>query len=123
MSMLLEVDQLTKHFPLKRLGGGVVRAFHPDAGTADCVLADGAAVAMAPLAIYGAQAEFGLWPEPFGDPGSYGDFYEWMNASWLYMDLGTILAGAVALYFFPFPFIAAITARSRASACACARST
>ena len=68
------------------------------------------AVAMAPLAIYGVQASFGLWPMPFGDPGDYGDYFDWMNASWLYMDLGTILAGAIALYFFPFPFIAAIMA-------------
>ena len=68
------------------------------------------AVAMAPLAIYGLQASFDLWPMPFGEPGEYNDFFEWMNASWLYMDLGTILAGAIALYFFPFPFIAAIMA-------------
>ena len=47
---------------------------------------------------------------PFGEPGEYSDFFEWMNASWLYMDLGTILAGAIALAFFPFPFIAAIMA-------------
>jgi len=68
------------------------------------------AVAMAPLAIFGIQASLDLWPMPFGEPGEYSDFFEWMNASWLYMDLGTILAGAVALYFFPFPFIAAIMA-------------
>jgi hypothetical protein len=68
------------------------------------------AVAMAPLAIFGLQASFDLWPMPFGEPGQYSDFFEWMNASWLYMDLGTILAGAIALYFFPFPFIAAIMA-------------
>ena len=68
------------------------------------------AVAMMPLAIFGLQASFGLWPMPFGEPGAYHDFFEWMNASWIYMDLGTILAGAIALYFFPFPFIAAIMA-------------
>jgi hypothetical protein len=68
------------------------------------------AVAMAPLAIYGVQASFALWPMPFGNPGEYSDFFAWMNASWLYMDIGTILAGIVAIYFFPFPFIAAIIA-------------
>jgi len=68
------------------------------------------AVAMAPLAIYGVQACFDIWPVPFENPGDYGDYYEWMNASWVYLDLGTILAGAIALYFFPFPFIAAIMA-------------
>jgi hypothetical protein len=68
------------------------------------------AVAMAPLAIYGVQSEYELWPTPFGDPGAYKDFYDWMNASWLYMDVGTIFAGILALRFFPFPFIAAIMA-------------
>jgi len=68
------------------------------------------AVAMAPLAIFGVQAAYDIWPMPFGDPGEYNDYFEWMNASWLYMDLGTIVAGAIALYFFPFPFIAAIMA-------------
>jgi len=68
------------------------------------------AVAMAPLAIYGIQASFDMWPMPFENPVDYGDYYDWMNASWVYLDLGTILAGAIALYFFPFPFIAAIMA-------------
>ncbi|HVJ41469.1 MAG TPA: hypothetical protein VM639_08225 [Dongiaceae bacterium] len=66
------------------------------------------AVSMAPLAIYGLQAEFDLWPAPFEDPGSYGNFYEWINASWIYMDLGTILAGFLALRFYPFAFITAV---------------
>lgn len=68
------------------------------------------AVSMAPLAIYGVQAAFDLWPAPFEDPGSYGDFYEWINASWIYMDIGTILAGIVALRFYPFAFITAVMA-------------
>jgi hypothetical protein len=68
------------------------------------------AVAMVPLAIFGVQASFGIWPMPFGNPGDYGDYYDWINAGWLYMDLGTILAAAIALYLFPFPFIAAIMA-------------
>lgn len=68
------------------------------------------AVSMAPMAIYGLQTTFDLSPEPFGDPGSYGDFFEWVNASWIYMDIGTILVGALALRVYPFPFIAAIMA-------------
>ena len=68
------------------------------------------AVNMVPMAIYGVQASLELWPLPFGDPGNYQSFYDWLNASWVYMDLGTILAGVLALRFFPFPFIAAIMA-------------
>lgn len=68
------------------------------------------AVSMTPLAIYGFQTLSGLWPEPFGDPGGYGDFYDYIKASWVFMDVGTIVAGAIALRFYPFPFIAAIIA-------------
>ncbi|HEX9446862.1 MAG TPA: hypothetical protein VF920_02745 [Dongiaceae bacterium] len=68
------------------------------------------AVSMAPLAIFGIQAEFGLWPTPFNDPGGYGAYYDWINGSWVYMDLGTILAGCIALRFYPFAFITAIMA-------------
>jgi hypothetical protein len=68
------------------------------------------AVNMVPMAVYGIQAQFDLWPIPFQDPMSYGDFYEWLNASWVYMDIATIVAGAIALRFYPFPFIAAIMA-------------
>ncbi|HEY4165083.1 MAG TPA: hypothetical protein VGM59_18600 [Dongiaceae bacterium] len=68
------------------------------------------AVAMTPMVVYGIQAQYDLWPMPFNDPGSYSDFFEWMNASWVYMDVATILAGILAIRFFPFPFIAAIVA-------------
>jgi hypothetical protein len=68
------------------------------------------AVNMVPMAVFGLQAELELWPEPFADPGGYDNFFEWLNASWVYMDLATIIAGAIALRFFPFPFIAAIMA-------------
>ncbi len=68
------------------------------------------AVNMVPMAVYGIQAEADLWPVPFQDPGSYGSFFEWLNASWVYMDVATIVAGVIALRFFPFPFIAAIMA-------------
>lgn len=68
------------------------------------------AVSMTPMGIYGIQASYDLWPEPFSDPGNYKDFYEWLNASWIYMDAGTVIVGIIALRFYPFPFIAAIMA-------------
>lgn len=68
------------------------------------------AVSMTPLAIYGVQAAFGLWPTGFDEPDRYGDFYDWIKASWIYMEVGTILVGAIALRVYPFPFIAAIIA-------------
>jgi hypothetical protein len=66
------------------------------------------AVSLAPMAIYGIQDAFNLWS--FDKPGAYKDFFPFINGSWVYMELGAILAAAVALRFFPFPFILLIAA-------------
>ena len=66
------------------------------------------AVAMAPLAVYGAQDAMGWWSG--GNPGRYRDFYVWVKSSWLPMEIATVAAGIVALRFYPFPFIVAIIA-------------
>ena len=61
------------------------------------------AVAMTPLAIYGVQDALGVWA---GDkPKDYQSFFPLINASWVYMEAGTIVAAALALRFFPYPFI------------------
>ncbi|MBA2368778.1 MAG: DUF2157 domain-containing protein [Candidatus Protochlamydia sp.] len=61
------------------------------------------AVCMVPLAIYGLQTHYNLWPND--NTGQYSDFYTTVAGKWIYMELGTILAGIIALFFFPFPFI------------------
>jgi hypothetical protein len=66
------------------------------------------AVSLTPLAIYGLQDGFNVWS--FGKPGSYKDFFPYINGSWIYMELGAIAAAAMALRFFPFPFILLIAA-------------
>ena len=67
-------------------------------------LAIAVAVSMAPLAVYGVQDALNLWS--LGDrPGEYHDFFPLMNASWVYMEVATVAAAALALRFFPFPFI------------------
>ena len=66
------------------------------------------AVSLAPLAIYGLQDGFHLWS--FDKPGSYKDFFPYINGSWIYMELGAVVAAAIALRFFPFPFILLIAA-------------
>jgi len=63
------------------------------------------AVSMAPLATFGVQDALGWWSH--GDPGAYRDFYVWIKGSWLFMELATIAAGALALYFYRFPFLVA----------------
>lgn len=66
------------------------------------------AVSMAPLAIYGVQDGLNLWAAD--KPGGYHDFYPLINGSWVYMELGAIVAAALALTRFPFPFILLIAA-------------
>jgi len=63
------------------------------------------AVCMVPLAIYGLQDYFKLWPDT--ESMHYPDFYTWVKGRWVWMELGTILAGVIALRFFPFPFLTA----------------
>ena len=65
------------------------------------------AVSMAPLAVYGIQDTFELWGQ-FGKPGTVQGFYVWIKGSWVFMEAAAILAGAIALRFYPFPFIAMI---------------
>ncbi len=66
------------------------------------------AVSLAPLAIYGVQDALDLWS--FDKPGEYKDFFPYINGSWFYMELGAIVASALALRFYPFTFILMIAA-------------
>jgi hypothetical protein len=66
------------------------------------------AVSMTPLAIYGVQDALGLWAAQ--KPGGYHEFYPLINGSWVYMELGAIVAATLALLRFPFPFIVLIIA-------------
>lgn len=61
------------------------------------------AVWMTPLAIYGLEWHFGLWPQ--GSPGAFRSYHQYIKASWVLMELGTIAAGFLALRFFRFPFL------------------
>ncbi|OYX11756.1 MAG: hypothetical protein B7Z15_11170 [Rhizobiales bacterium 32-66-8] len=67
------------------------------------------AVGMAPMAVFGIQDLTGAWGAG-GDPGTYRDFYRWINGSFVPMELATLAAGALALWFYRFPFIVAIMA-------------
>ena len=60
---------------------------------------------MAPLFTYGVQDALGWWTH--AEPGNYRDFYIWIKASWLPMELATIAAGVVALRIWRFPFLIA----------------
>jgi len=61
------------------------------------------AVWMTPLVIYGFERQLGLWPQ--GNPGSYRDYHEYVRGSWIAMEIGTIVAGVVAIRLRRFPFL------------------
>ncbi len=63
------------------------------------------AVCMTPLAVYGLERYFGIWPQ--GDPGNYQGYHIWVKGSWFLIEVGTILAGLAALRFIKFPFLTA----------------
>jgi len=61
------------------------------------------AVWMTPLAVFGIERMIGWWPQ--GDPGPYRDYYQWVKGGWCFMEIGTIVASAIALRFVRFPFL------------------
>ncbi|MBI4402107.1 MAG: DUF2157 domain-containing protein [Nitrospirae bacterium] len=63
------------------------------------------AVCMTPLAIYGLERLTGIWPQ--GDPGVYRGYHIWVKGSWFLIEVGTIIAGLIALKFVRFPFLTA----------------
>jgi hypothetical protein len=58
-------------------------------------------VALTPLAIYGVQTWFGLWP----DDSNYRNFHNHIQWHWIYMELGTLAAGAALARRYKFPFM------------------
>jgi hypothetical protein len=61
------------------------------------------AVWMTPLAIYGFEQATGLWAQ--GAPPDFQGYHIWVKGSWIYMEIGTILVGLIALKFIRFPFL------------------
>ena len=61
------------------------------------------AVWMTPLAIYGLERMTGVWPQ--GAPGNFQGYHIWVKGSWILMEVGTVLAGLIALKSIRFPFL------------------
>jgi hypothetical protein len=68
------------------------------------------AVSMLPLILYGIQDALDLWKYGLGDPGKYHDFFAYVNGSWLYMEIGTVIAASLAFWRYRFPFILFVAA-------------
>jgi hypothetical protein len=63
------------------------------------------AVSLVPLITYSIEDLLGLWPAT--PPGQYKDFFPWIRASWIAMELATVAAAALALRFVSFGFLTA----------------
>ena len=58
-------------------------------------------VTLTPLAIYGLQQAFGVWP----DESVYREFHPYIKWHWLYMELGTLAVGTVIAWKYKYPFL------------------
>ena len=58
-------------------------------------------VCLTPLALYGLQHALGLWP----DDTQYPAYHRLIAWHWLSMELGTLLVGAVILWWYRYPFV------------------
>lgn len=61
------------------------------------------AVFMVPLSIYALQRVTGMVSLDF--PGSYHDYYAWINGGWFFMELGTVAVSLVFLWLWRFEFL------------------
>ena len=59
------------------------------------------AVALTPLAIYGLQQALGLWP----DESVYREYHQYIKWHWIYMELGTLIAGVIVAWRYKYPFL------------------
>lgn len=58
-------------------------------------------VCLTPLAIYGFQQWLGFWP----DKSVYKDYHRYIKWHWIYMELGTLVVGAVVAWKYKYPFL------------------
>jgi len=63
------------------------------------------AVCLVPLLTYTIEDMLGIWPADH--PGSYANYYPWINGSWIVMELVTIVAALFALRYVRFAFLTA----------------
>jgi hypothetical protein len=61
------------------------------------------AVGMTPLIVYAIEAWTGVWPKT--NPGTYHDYYVWINGSWIVMELATVVVSLFVLQVVRFPFL------------------
>ena len=63
------------------------------------------AVALVPLAVYGAQHMLGLWPTAEHSSWGYREYHTRIDWRWVMMECATLIAGAIALWRYRLPFM------------------
>ncbi|WP_281645362.1 DUF2157 domain-containing protein [Parendozoicomonas sp. Alg238-R29] len=58
-------------------------------------------IAITPLAVYGFQQTMGWWP----DDSVYQEFHRHIKFLWIYMELATLLVGAIMIWRYRYPFM------------------
>ncbi len=58
-------------------------------------------VALTPLAMYGLQQALGWWP----DESTYREYHRYIKWHWIYLELGTLAAGAIMAFRYRYPFL------------------
>ena len=58
-------------------------------------------IALTPLAVYGAQHAFGVWP----DDSVYREYHRYIQWHWLYMELSTLAVGIIIAWKYKYPFL------------------
>ncbi len=67
------------------------------------------AVSMVPMVVWSVQEMAGWWASS-GKPGTYRDFYHYIRAGFIPMEIATIAASLLALRFYRFPFLVFLAA-------------
>lgn len=60
------------------------------------------AVCMTPLAVFGLEKWWGIWPK--ADPSKYRDFFHYIRGGWCAMEVATLAAGILAMRWSRIPF-------------------
>lgn len=58
-------------------------------------------VALTPLALYGLQQAMGWWP----DGSVYREYHRYIRWHWIYLELGTLIIGAIVAWKYRYPFL------------------
>lgn len=62
-------------------------------------------VCLTPLAMYGLQIGMGWWPTDSPNAEAFRDFHRVIQWHWVYLELATLLVGAIMLWRYRYPFL------------------